>query len=104
MAFFPAGTPATLVGFDTTNVVHTFAANDKTWTATEDCYICGYIYYAAAMGSNTAYVSINNVAVASFYIPNTAFTGAVCAPVKKGQIVVVNSNEWHSIKCYGLNK
>lgn len=93
------------IGFDSTKVIHTFSANANTWTATEDCYICGYLYYVASMGIKNSSVSINDVPVAFAYlkIGSTYYDaiGAVCAPVRKNQRIVVNSSDYSFIKCYG---
>ena len=93
------------IGFDSSRVVHTFSANANSWTATEDCYICGYLYYTASMGNNNSYVTINAVPVAHAYIKigGTYYDaiGTVCAPVRKGQTVLVSSSDYSSIKCYG---
>jgi len=93
------------IGFDGSKVVHTFSASNNEWTATEDCYICGFLYYSASMGANNAYVLIARAPVASAYMKVGATfydaVSAVCAPVRKGQTVVVSSSDYSSIKCYG---
>ena len=94
------------IGFDGSKVVHTFSASSNSWTATEDCYICGFLYYTASMGADNAYVVIAKAPVASaggVKIGATFYDGigAVCAPVRKGQKVVVHSSDYSQIKCYG---
>jgi len=93
------------IGFNSAKVVHTFSANANSWTATEDCYVCGYLYYVASMGNNNAYVSIDaHVVAATFMKVGTTFydtISAVCAPVRKNQRILINSSDYSSIKCYG---
>lgn len=94
------------IGFNSSNVVHTFSASSKSWVATEDCYVGGYLYYSASMGADNAYVTVAGVPVAyagGVKIGGTYYdaVGTACAPVRKGQTVLVNSNNYTYLKCYG---
>jgi hypothetical protein len=93
-----------IVGIDTSNegLIHTFTPgstsstsyDEEYWTATEDCWIVGtLIHNSNPMTNNTAYVSIDNITVASTAVfvgtAGDSYAG-VCAPVKKGQVVKVH--------------
>ena len=97
-----------LVGFDQSKVVHSFSSSSKSWAATEDCWVIGYIYYEPAMGNSNAWVSVGGLYVTqAFSKSGSTFNsalGVACAPVKKGQTVAVYSDQYTGIKCYAIKK
>ena len=101
--------PIKLVSFDNSNPIHTFSANDQSWQADQDCFIVGTIYYTqSVLGNDDAYVMVGGIKIASVKMKDVGssqtadFPLGVYCPVKKGQNVIVRSNGYNYIKCYGL--
>ena len=104
MAKTPMGF-ASIIGFDSTKLLYTFVKTDTSataydrggWTATQDCFVVGYIIHNyPTMQNTTAYVSVDGVYAgdtASFITGATDTYSGVCIPVKKGQSVVVQTKK-----------
>ena len=94
------------VDVSSTGLIYTFTANDTAvtdydrgnWTATEDCFIVGYIIHNySTMSNTTAYVRVSSAIyladVGSFVTNGTDTYCGVCVPIKKGQSVTVQTKK-----------
>ena len=69
--------------------IKTFATQQgETWTATENCWITGYIRYDPLLGYNNPSLEIEGILVCTAYSQSGGFMlCGCCVPVKKGQQV-----------------
>ena len=80
----------TLVGIGSEITSARITTAGSSWTATEDCFCCGYMIRGTT--DTSAYLSISGaiVAIVGSGTANKSVSQGVCAPVKKGQIVSCN--------------
>lgn len=122
-AIYHGGTKYGGIGFDSFasiddgTLLYTFSADSSSttnydhgsWTATDDCFVVGFLRYANAMGTDAANLYINSVRVAYTHATITGsytINTPICYPVKKGQSVEVRTAAGYvaQIKAYKAKK
>lgn len=71
---------------------------NTSWTATEDCWITGYVN-----GEETAaaFVYVDNVVCGASYVANTSNLSGVMIPVKKGSVIKTRNYGTYTLEIYG---
>lgn len=90
-----------IVGIDTSNRLGSLSTKNTSYTATEDCYVCGYM---AGQTSHNASVLVDGVEVVSGgSYDSTVVYVPVFFPAKKGQTIKTGSyGNLYNIKIYGV--
>lgn len=84
------------------NVIKLSFSADETWTATEDCWVMGYLIYASSQGGHDTNITCNGKIIASCYNSASNAYSPVCIPLKKGTTIITGVSGGYVMQAYGL--